>query len=61
MTQRALPLVANATRCGYCNRLLVLQDAGDWACARCKPLLAKVTDVESFRRFQLAAARSKAR
>ena len=51
MSQTCLPL-EGATRCGYCSRRLVLQPAGDWACARCRPLLAQVRTVQDWARFQ---------
>lgn len=46
-----LPL-EGASLCGYCDRPLVLQDAGDWACAHCRPLLARVRNIEEWARFQ---------
>ena len=57
MTQPVLPLQTRGVRCGYCERPLTLQPAGDWACAHCKPLLAKVRDVEDYKRFCAEAAR----
>ena len=44
------------TRCGYCGHCLERQPEGDWACPRCRPLLAKVENsVESFARFNRQA------
>lgn len=40
--QPCLPIVAAFPGCGYCDRPLTMQPAGDWACEHCKPLLAAV-------------------
>jgi ribosomal protein L37AE/L43A len=61
-----------STRCGYCNRRLVREPAGDWACPRCRPLLARIGGgkdrdrdwalvVQDFRDFQQAAWRDRER
>lgn len=51
MNHPVLPLQTRGARCGYCERPLTLQPAGDWACAHCKPLLAKVATIDDYKRF----------
>jgi Zn finger protein HypA/HybF involved in hydrogenase expression len=53
-----LALVQAGARCGYCDRELTKQPAGDYACPRCRPLLAEVRTIEGFAQFQRDAARS---
>lgn len=58
MGMTALPLAAEVTLCGYCERPLVLQPEGDWACDRCRPLLTEVHTAEDWARFHVDARNS---
>lgn len=47
----AQPALFEQTTCGYCNRVLIEQPEGDFACPYCKPRLRSVKTMDDWIAF----------
>lgn len=54
--QSFLPL-RGQTVCGYCDEPLTQMPEGDWACAGCRPHLARISTEAEWLAFHRSAAR----